>query len=96
MASSVLFAATSVAGLRSLAAQVKQQRVCVRSSLDSLETNVSDMSVNGNFSTFSALICVFSFARLSFLSFLDSGYSCFCWLLGDFKGLIGDFFGCRF
>ncbi|XP_021891252.1 zeta-carotene desaturase, chloroplastic/chromoplastic [Carica papaya] len=46
MASSVLFAATSVAGLRSLAAQVKQQRVCVRSSLDSLETNVSDMSVN--------------------------------------------------
>lgn len=59
MASWVLFPGTSVTGTRRDAAgllfggrgpvaQVKSQRVCVRSSLDSLETKVSDMSVNGN------------------------------------------------
>ncbi|XP_031275399.1 zeta-carotene desaturase, chloroplastic/chromoplastic [Pistacia vera] len=43
MGSSVLFPTTSVSGVRWSAAQVKGSRLCVRSSLD---TDVSDMSVN--------------------------------------------------
>lgn len=62
MASSILFPANSVTGTRSktpgfvlsgggrsVAQMVRTPRLSfVRSSLDSLETNVSDMSVNGN------------------------------------------------
>lgn len=46
MGSSVLFSATSAAGVRWSAAQLKGSRLFARSSLD---TDVSDMSVNGEF-----------------------------------------------
>jgi hypothetical protein len=50
-------------------AQVKSQRVCVRSSLDSLDTKVSDMSVNGN--------CSLLFQNFVILS---KNFRCLCFL----------------
>ena len=60
MGSSVLFPATSVTGVTWSRVQVKDPRFRVRASLD---TNVSDMSVNGKFIFFFVLfdlICLFT------------------------------------
>ena len=58
MGSSLLFPATSVTGVCWSRVQLKVPRFCVRASLD---TNVSDMSVNGKFLFFLFyLICLFT------------------------------------
>lgn len=116
MASYILFPANSVTGTRSktpgsllsggrwsIAQVVSTSKLSfVRSSLDSLETKVSDMSVNGNSLIFS--ICfnrVLSFALPDFWEFLifvlGEGYCSFKILLiveivncGEFEGFARD------
>lgn len=65
---SVLFGYTGLGSVGKL----RSQKLCVRSSLD---TNVSDMSVNGNFP--SPFLFIFIFARIGCLGSLDFLSSCF-------------------